>query len=213
MSKIWFKSFADVPGTAWEPLVPINERALKHRDATATVIRREDYLDQSKVLEELRWSHGDEWSGSPASRHGRDDEPEPRSPEETAQHVSEVLALPGTPSDYHFSILSACKSLWTARGRDLRALGWIERLCLGDIAMFEAVPGLAARIDTDERRIDIDDIPAFPSFNQLESIYLREGYLAEAAALQERMFAMTGRREGMKQLIDRQAALRSGEAG
>lgn len=136
-----------------------------------------------------------------------------RSPEETARQVSEVLALPGTPSDYHFAILSACKSLWTGRGRDVRSLGWIEQLCLGDIAMFEAVPGLAARLDNDDRGIDIDEIPAFPSFNQLESIYLREGFLAEAVAVQERMFAMTGRHDGMKQLVDRQAALRSGEVG
>ena len=213
MRTIWFRCFADVAGMAWEPLVPVNERALKHRNATATVVRRKDYLDPSKGREELKWSHGDEWSSSPAANHGRDDEAEQRSPEETARRVSEVLALPGAPSDYHFAILHACKSLWSGRSRDLRSLGWIERLCLGDIAMFEAVPEVAARIDSDDQRISIDVIPAWPSFNQLETIYLREGFLAEAAALQARLHALTGQRDGVKTLADRQAALRSGEAG
>ena len=210
MTAFWFTSFSDVPGVVWGPLVPINTRTLKHRDATASTVRRQDYLDPTSSREELCWSHGDQWSGSPASQYKRGLE-EQRSPEKTARHVSEILALPGTPSDYHFAILAACENLWGARTNELRVLHWIERMCLADIAMFEAIPGVAARVDRD--RMGIDQISAGPCFAQLRTIYLREGFLAEAAKLEARMHSIQGRLEGADTLADRQAALRSNEAG
>ena len=215
MAEPSFSSMSAVPGVRFEPLVPVNVSKLENRDATAAVRRSESYLEPGQFHEHTEWrtAAGRELDRSPASTHLGDEERRVV-PEAIAGRISEALMLPGTASDYHFGILQASEALWSNRTRDPRAFGWIEALCLADIAMFEGIPGLAARVDEEHQLVDArSTIPAFPSFNRLSGIWLREGYLAASADLEARLYAMTGSRNGVTTMADRQHALRSGDAG
>src|SRR5207253_81354 len=103
--------------------------------------------------------------------------------------VSEMLALPGTRSDYHFGMLSAWSTLYGARRRDHRVFGWIEALCVADISLLEQGPQLVFAEDhwSDQER---GGYPIVPAFHQLSSLYQREGFLAAAVEIEKRFAAL-----------------------
>ena len=214
MARQWFASMLEIEGVEGIPLLAVEEANLLNREAVAEVRQWNSFSEEPMESLEWRLPSGQELHQSPSSEHLEREEIPGQPAEQVAAHISEALLLPGTPSDYHFAILNACEKLWGRRGYDYRCFGWIEGLCLADITMFESIEGLAARVDgSPEAKYDPDTIPAFPSFNRLSGIYMREGFITEAAALETRMTAIAGRSDDMDSILEKQSSLRSGDAG
>ncbi|HVP01422.1 MAG TPA: hypothetical protein VMT10_02535 [Solirubrobacteraceae bacterium] len=206
----WFPSFDAVPGVVWEPLVPIDRGKLRGLDARPHAEERSLYDDRTYLHVEWLTPTGTELSnesGSPAALHQRKLETDRElAPRTVAKSISEMLALPGTRSDYHFGMLSAWGSLHGARQRDPRAFGWIEALCLADISLMEQGPELVFAEDhwRDQER---SGYPIVPAFHQLSSLYQREGFLAAAVEVEKRCAALGASRPVGDEAIARQAAL------
>lgn len=206
----WFPSFDAVPGVVWKPLVPINRSKLQGLDAQPRVERRPLYEERSYLHVDWLTPAGRELSnesGSPAALHQRALASDELAPRTIAKSISEVLALPGTRSDYHFGMLSAWGALYSSRRRDPRAFGWIEALCLADISLMEQGPeavfaehhwsGLEGR----------GGYPVVPAFEQLSRLYQREGFLAAAVEIEKRCAKLGPTRPVGEDAIARQAAL------
>jgi hypothetical protein len=205
----WVTSFDAIPGVAWEPLVPIDRSKLRGLDARPQAEERSFYEGRTYLHVEWLTPDGSELaneSGSPAALHQRNLETDRElAPPTIAKSISEMLALPGTRSDYHFGMLSAWGALHTARRRDPRVFGWIEALCLADISLMEQGPGLVFAEDhwADQER----GYPIFPAFAQLSSLYQREGFLAAAVEIEKRCAVLGAGRPAGDEAIARQAAL------
>jgi hypothetical protein len=146
-------------------------------------------------------------TGGPASQHGRGlGRNTDALPASVALTVSEALALPGTRSEYHFLILSAWHALYAGRRHDPLALRWVEALCLADITLLELGPELVfdkqSWGDSDDHRY-----PIVAPFDQLSSLYHREGFLAAAVGIEQRCAALGTTRPVGTEAIARQAAL------
>ena len=209
MAYEWFPSFHEIPGVSWQPLVPIDRASLRGLDAQPRVEQVEGFDDRTYERVEWLTPAGKELSGesgSPATLHQRKlDTDRELAPRTVAKAVSEMLALPGTRSDYHFGMMSAWGALYGARRRDPRAFGWIETLCLADIGLMEQGPGLVFAEDHwNDRGFDY---PIFPAFQQLASLYQREGFLAAAVEIERRCAALGPGRPAGEDAIARQAAL------
>jgi hypothetical protein len=142
----------------------------------------------------------------PANERWRELEPDrDLAPQTIAKAISEMLALPGSRSDYHFGMLGAWVQLHGARRSDPHAFVWIEALCLADISLMEQGPQLV--LDDGLRHTDRSDYPITPAFAQLSSLYQREGFLAAAVEIEKRCAALGASRPAGDQAIARQAAL------
>jgi hypothetical protein len=207
----WFPSFDAVPGVVWEPLVPIDRSRLPGINAQPQVERRQLYDERTYLHVEWLTPAGGELSsesGSPAVLHQRKLETDRElAPRTIAKSISEMLALPGTRSDYHFGMLSAWGGLYGGRRRDPRAFGWIEALCLADISLMEQGPEL---VFAEDRWSDLEErggYPIVPAFHQLSSLYQREGFLAAAVEIEKRCAKLGASRPVGEEAIARQAAL------
>jgi hypothetical protein len=205
----WFPSFDAIPGLAWEPLVAIDPSKLKGRDAHPRVEQKQFYDGHPYQSVEWLTPAGEELSsesGSPAALHQRKLEADSElAPRTIAKAISEMLALPGTRSDYHFGMMTSWNSLHAARRRDPRAFGWIEALCLADITLMEQGPEL---VFVEDHWRDLEHgYPIVPAFGQLSGLYQREGFLAAAVEIEKRCAALGTSRPIGEDAIARQAAL------
>lgn len=209
----WFPSLDAIPGVRWEPLVAIDRSALRGHDATALVETRDLY--DGKTYEHVEWllpdgrPLSDEDGSDPAVLHSRRLERDPRelAPRTIAKTISEALALPSTPGNYHFLMLSAWGALHKNRARDVRAFGWIEALCWADITLLEQGP---QRVVGEDWNVGADGggYPVWPAIDQLAGMYQREGFLAAAVELEQRFIALAGAPRGRgEDAIARQRAL------
>jgi hypothetical protein len=149
-------------------------------------------------------------SGSPAVLHQRrhlPDRAQPGQPRTIAKTISEMLALPGTRSDYHFGMLSSWESLYASRRRDHRAFGWIESLCLADIALMEQGPELVFAENHWRTAEGGPGYPVFPAFHELSSLYQHEGFIAAAVEIEKRCASLGAVRPIGESTIARQTAL------
>lgn len=211
MALEWAPSLEAILGARWQPLVAVQSSRLRGRDARPHVRTLSTF--DGKPLEHVEWFDAagrklSEDSGSPAVLHHRralEGEERP-SPYRIAEAISEMLELPGRRSDYHFGMLSAWDALFAARRQDHRVFGWIEALCLADIALLEQGPEQVFPDDywhADEERT----YPVFPAFNRLASLYQREGFLAATVELERRAAALGSTHAAGENAIERQAAL------
>jgi hypothetical protein len=207
----WFTSVDAIPGVLWQPLVPIDRAKLHGFDARPRAERRPLYDERTYLHVEWLTPAGGELSnasGSPAVLHQRKLETDRElAPRTIAKSISEMLALPGTRSDYHFGMLSAWGALYNGRRRDPRAFGWIERLCLADISLMEQGPQL---VFAEEHWSDLEErggYPIVPAFDQLSSLYQREGFLAAAVEIEKRCAKLGASRPVGEEAIARQTAL------
>jgi hypothetical protein len=206
----WFTSFEAIPGVRWQALVPIDGSKLRGLDAKPRVERMTRYGD--RAYENVTWLTPagrllSEESRSPAALHqGRLDPYRELTPHAVATGISEVLALPGARSDYHFGLMSAWTALHRPHERDRRAPGWIEALCLADISLMEQGPQLVFTEDH-WNNDDLGGYPVFPAFDQLSNLYQHEGFLAAAAAIEKRCAALGQGRPAPEAAIARQRTL------
>lgn len=206
MARRWFSSLDQVPGVEWQPLLPIDVAKLPNRDAVMRVETNDWGTGHVYVNEEWFKSSGERLNGAPADEH-RDDQRRAATPADTAKRVSEGLALPGTPSSYHFLIIGAAGALYSRRAQDPRVFSWIERLCLADIQMIEGLGDVAEARDANREDWDGTTFPPFPSYDQLSSLYIREGFVADACAIEERLDALGSGRPKGEELIARRRNL------
>lgn len=209
MSYEWAESFASINGISWEPLVPIVDRSsLPGVDSRPRVERLDGLSGES--YEHVTWSDERgklaEGGGSPASRHERHFANDKElAPQTVAKRVSEMLALPGSRSDYHFGMLNAWETLYAGRRQDVHVFDWIEALCLADISLMEQGPEL---VFAEDHWNNLDqDYPIFPAFQRLSSLYQREGYLADAVEIEKRCATLGAARPVGEEAIERQKAL------
>lgn len=207
----WFTSFSAIPGVTWSSLVPIDAAKLSGVGAEPRVERIEGF--EGRVYDRVTWlapsrATSTEESGSPASLRKRKLATDSGlTPGVIANTVSEMLALPGTASDYHFGMLAAWGGLYGGRRRDPRAFGWIETLCLADISLMEQGPELVFAEDHWSGLREQGGYPIFPAFQQLSSLYQREGFLAAAVEIEKRCAALGTSRPVGENAIARQASL------
>lgn len=207
----WFPSFDAIPGVRWTPLVPIERGTLRGLDAQPRVERIRGF--DGRTYDRVEWlapsgEEVSEESGSPAALHQRQLELDRElAPRTIAKAITEMLALPGTRSDYHFGMLSSWGALHGVRRRDRRAFGWIEALCLADISLMELGPELVFAEDHWSDLEERGGYPVVPAFHQLSSLYQREGFLAAAVNIEKRCATLGASRPVGEEAIARQAAL------
>jgi hypothetical protein len=177
----WFRRLADVPGVGYTVDARVKRSTLAGHDA---VPKLSNYVFEGKRLESLMWSTANgETSQSPASLHASGLS-QPRTAQSTGallQRLCEVLALPGTTSDYHFAIQSCIGELWKRRYQEPEQLSEIERLCWLDIRLIEARPEAI----TFERGGE-SHFFSVAAFGYLIDLYRNEGFLHEALNVAER---------------------------
>ena len=132
----WAPCLAELPGIEYVPPEGVGRPRLATRHATPRVSHHE-YDGSASAW--LSWETRDgSTSASPAQRYvsewPTDEAPTP----EVVRHLHAGLALPGTPSDYHFAIQHVIDALWKRRRTDPEAISPIEGLCLLDTAIVEA---------------------------------------------------------------------------
>lgn len=168
----WYSRFADIPGVQYAPFVPVDQKALWGRGARPEVKR---YSFDGKQHDSVTWptADGSYTSASPAQQHSlMESDP---TPAVILTHLSEVLELPGTTSDYHFTLQGAHESLWRHRRAQPYLYDTIETICRLDIV-------LVTLLGQDM----YGDSPfAVLAFNRLAGMYEAEGRLNEALSVYE----------------------------
>lgn len=187
----WFPCFDAIPGVVWESLAAIRRSELPGVDARP--LAEERALSDGRPYRQVEWltPGGSKLSsepGSPAQLYQRRLEADrDLAPHKIVKTVSEVLALPGTRSDYQYGMVWAWQALDSARRRDSRAFGWIEALCLADVSLMEQGPERV--FAGDELRYGYQSRLAFA---ELAGLYQREGFLDAAAGIEMREAALNG---------------------
>ncbi len=132
----WAPSLADLPGVEYVPPEGTRQPRIAAGYATPRVSHHE-YDGSSHVW--LSWEARDgPTSASPAQRYFSEQTAAEGSTSEVILRLHQGLALPGTPTDYHFAIQNVIDALWKRRRTDPEAVVPIEGLCLLDIAIVEA---------------------------------------------------------------------------
>jgi len=181
----WFKRFAEVPNAGYPGHPSIDRLRLRGHDVEARLEVWKDY--DGKRQESLRWGQKDSWqSSSPASTHWMDfdNRGKPSTPQETIKRAFESLELPGTLSDYHWTLEAVSMRLWDDRKKQPRLLGAVEQFCLQDVRLIEAHPKL-------NDHLDLHFEPSHHSFQRLIDIYEREGFFHNAFSLVRRAQIVT----------------------
>ncbi|MEX2324060.1 MAG: hypothetical protein WEA29_09865 [Acidimicrobiia bacterium] len=178
MTLEWYETLADIIG-AYEPLADVDRSRLRGADFRP----RPSEWTMPDGTEVWRWDSisqpGVEEGQSPVSQRAYD--PLPEDLEHVRRTISETLLLPGEASDYHFALLGAYDALWRIRRQHPSISDLIEKLCLLDVRLVEARPE-AVRMPGAARNAFV----SIPAFQRLFSLYLDEGYLAEALEIAER---------------------------
>lgn len=210
----WFRSFDAIPGVSWQPLVAVEPSRLLGFDAHPRVETLPSFGDD-RTYERVDWldlsgQPISNESGSPAVLHQRKhliDRGKDGTPRVIAKAASEMLALPGTRSDYHFGMLAAWHSLDASRRHDHRAFGWIETLCLADITLMEQGPELVFAEDHWRTEEGGPGYPVAPAFHRLSSLYQREGFIAAAVEIEKHFAVFGAARPIGEEVMARHAAL------
>lgn len=189
----WFRRLADVPGISYEGSSSIDRSELGGHDSEPML---NEFELGGQVHRSLHWPTLEgSTSASPVHRRAfaaRDD----ASPHADLRRLEETLELPGELSDYHFAIQGTCQTVFDRRGRDLRLLEEVERLCWLDVALIEAHPSVAEYEPGKFFRV--------LGYDLLMRLYEGEGYFAEALEVAER-----GARLGQEFSLDRAERLRT----
>lgn len=186
----WYAKFAAIPGVRYKPFTPANLEKLQGIGVRPKVER---YNFDGKQHDSVMWRtmDGGFTSASPAKQHTLMlSDP---TPAEILTHLSEVLELPGTTSDYHFALQGAHESLWRHRKVEPSLLNEIETICRLDILLV-ALAG---------HEMYGDSPFAVLAFNRLAGMYEVEGQLNEALAVYEQAeayghFVRGGRAEQLR---------------
>lgn len=133
----WSDGLANLPGVGYRPPPGVRPPRLPRSQLVPRVGRHE--FDGDRHVSHDWATDGGSTSASPASRYfsGRD---APVTTREVLDRLHAGLALPGTPSDYHFAIQHAIEAVWKRRHTDPDAAAVVERLCLLDLHLVEAYP-------------------------------------------------------------------------
>lgn len=150
----------------------VNEKKLRGQSARPKI---EHYSFDGKDYNSVtcKTADGNYTSASPAKQHMYT-ESHPN-PDATLTYLSEVLELPGTASDYHFTLQSAHESLWRHCRAQPSLYNTIETICRLDI---EIVTLLG-------RDMYGESPFAVLAFNRLAGMYEVEGRLNEALLVYE----------------------------
>lgn len=156
---IWSNGLAALPGIEYQKPPNIRAPYLPKAQATPQVLTP-SFGDGSRAS--LIWELPDgSTSASPAQRWECDSSDAELT---TSEHVALLhtrLALPGTPSDYHFAIQSTSETIWGRRKIDTNAVAVVEKLCLLSLELVEAYPkflrhdGHVARVVAFQRLVDM----------------------------------------------------------
>jgi hypothetical protein len=174
----WYARIRNIPGVRYEPSIAVDPASLPKHNVKPKVYTFDFDGEKRKSLS---WETPDgSTSQSPASEwmsvEGRKE-----TPETVIQRVYEALELPGTAFDYHFALLHAYDDLAGRARRAPALLAEVERLCLLDVMLLEAVPDVVLNFGG-------RDLPPLraPSFARLIDLYERNGFLDDALAIARR---------------------------
>lgn len=126
----WYPRLADMPGLKFTGSPGIDRSRLRGHD---TRPRPRSYGTGWEWPE-----HDDQWT-SPATAHGFQDWAD-KSSDQIARNVWECLELPGTLSDWHFTLQGAESELWRRRYSEPSALQVCEQFCLVTLDFASARP-------------------------------------------------------------------------
>lgn len=176
--KMWFRRLGEVPQIGYESSPGI-DRLLLPGHNTVPEVSYHDFDGKQHVS--LMWPMGE---GSTSASPSNSWKPTQRQGESVAEFrlrvLREKLELPGTLSDYHFSIQNCHDEL----SRFVRQFPWalevIETLCWLDIRLIEHYPETITNEYNDEKSFF-----GVSAFHRLISLYLKEGYLDEALRVAE----------------------------
>lgn len=197
----WFPRFADIPGVAYEPIVPVDRSKLKRAAERPEV---GSFTTDGRVVTYLRWGDDEESSSaSPSADHFIHQELDGLKTGTVLRKLAEALELPGVASDYHFALQGFVDVAWKRRRDEPEALGLLERVAWIDIAFLEALPSAFTYT-----RMDEASYYRVTSMQNLLTIYDYEGALPEAIRV-ARIGLQHGQFEPKKldELLERQAAL------
>lgn len=202
---IWYARFGDIPGVRYTTPPGIRRAEMPKRFMKP---ERHVYEWEGKSRASLSWPEEDgETSASPAMRWPPDDDPPRPSAPLILQRLYETLELPGIPSDYHFALLRAYDGLAAHARRQPELFEDVERFCLLDIALLEALPEIVGDLDNPDR-------PAIrvPAFERLVTLYERNGMFDDALAIARRGAALGQGSGYVERLEERIAAVRAEDA-
>ena len=192
----WAPSLADLPGVEYVPPEGTGRPRLAAGHAAPRVSHHE-YDGSARAW--LSWETRDgSTSASPAQRYFSERPADEGPTSEVVRRLHEGLALPGTPSDYHFAIQRVIDALWKRRRTDPEAVVPIEGLCLLDIAIVEAYPGPFRAGDR---------FVSMTSTRLLVSLYERAGDLDAAVALARRVEPFLGGADEVERLEEKRGRL------
>lgn len=97
----------------------------------------------------------------------------------------EAIELPGQASDYHFAIQGCLQSLWQRRAEAPAILDQFEQLCWLDIRLIEARPAIIQF-----ERGGKMGFARVLGVEYLARLYERNGYLAEALEVAQRLCSL-----------------------
>jgi len=194
----WFQRLADIPGVNY-PGSPGVQRTRLPGHNLKPDLHQADF--GGRRHEYLSWEYRDGTSSSASPAKNWETQPQPADapPQAILQHLSEVLDLPGEPSDYHFAIQGCFERLWSLRREHPWVMNEIEKLCWLDIRLLEALPDTLRHQQSDGTFFYARSI----AFERLIQIYERNGYLAEALDVAQRAIRFHADDTILKPLRDR----------
>jgi hypothetical protein len=204
----WYRRLADVPSVGYVPPPDVDRRRVPKHDLEPRI---DSYDFDGERHRSLWWKKGDSQTGqSPAAERAQGEGGDPRevSTPDLLRRLQEALELPGRPSDYHFAIMRACEDLWLRRREEPDVLPELERLCLLDIALLEAVPDIIRKVGNREVLPPL----SAPAFSKLIYLYERNGLLEDALAIARRGAALGQSGGDVERLSQRIASLLAEDA-
>jgi len=186
----WFKRLNEIPGISWEP--PVEVEVDPTWAAASPMV--ETYRDADHPFTIVSWRDAqgnplaDEFTfGSPAEAAGRAIR-EGGGTLEVLTALSRSLAVPGTRRDYFEAIEQATSVLSRIDDEDPGRPAWIESLAWLAVSLLRTgVEETLMPAGTGFAQRDSYIASAGMSYGTLIRLYLREGFLHEAAAVYEEL--------------------------
>lgn len=179
MREEWFRGIGDIPGMVYRTNSRVSRASLPGIDAHPEVRSYTSY--DGVVRESLWWPTHEGESGVPPARTWMSEVGTSElSTEALLQRLYESLELPGTASDYHFSIQGTVDTLWSRRRDEPAVRATIEELAWLNIRLIQGYPAAVT--------YESPDGPSFygiTSFGRLVSLYEREGAWRDALAVSD----------------------------